>query len=572
MSNEHCIDEAKAFTVQALADNTPYKNINRQGLNQTQTPFSQKDTLPNTLVKEFQFDQDTNCMISQFDSDNADIEDKSPKHTLQYLSKLDQGSDYSPNVGSFNTRNDSGDQEYSLHQIDVINLVSDYTNITQQTFAYPSQKHCNLLKNQSHQNSVIFENIFGRKQNYVQNSKFNYQQPIESKVSIQNNQLKGIDDLLEQLKNVEQIVVESVDNHNQMVQTKIEPSYLLIGSKKRVNPTQSVCSAENSCKAQSKNCNLILENPLSNAQDDVEIKPNQYPSNIGQKRTFPNMTLNDNCIEEQSNLNMIPCSQEGCSKSYTNKNGLDNHKRIKHNLGKPKYICEYDGCNKPYFDKTSYYNHCNSHEGRKNYACTQCDKRYTTNGHLKDHVKSFHDKIKNFECTFQDCTDKFARKSVLKVHMRKHDNDKPYKCDKCSKCFTESGNLKVHKQTHDKHIESIHILSQDDLKSLNISKEDIDTRICQLQSNKKQIQVSDQKQDQLSLQVQNLCKKVSLEQLEKRTKIQKKMQSKKQQNNENILRELQAIDPTRKENDIETQSNNNSLFENEQFLKRLKLE
>ena len=68
---------------------------------------------------------------------------------------------------------------------------------------------------------------------------------------------------------------------------------------------------------------------------------------------------------------------------------------------------------------------------------------------MNDHIKSFHEQTKDFECTHPGCSDKFSRKSVLVVHMRKHTNDKPYTCDICNKRFTESGNLKIHKKTHD---------------------------------------------------------------------------------------------------------------------------
>ena len=53
-----------------------------------------------------------------------------------------------------------------------------------------------------------------------------------------------------------------------------------------------------------------------------------------------------------------------------------------------------------------------------------------------------------FHCDI--CDKSFLRASTLKIHIRRHTGERPYKCpyEKCEKAFSESGNLKTHIKVH----------------------------------------------------------------------------------------------------------------------------
>ena len=46
------------------------------------------------------------------------------------------------------------------------------------------------------------------------------------------------------------------------------------------------------------------------------------------------------------------------------------------------------------------------------------------------------------------CSKGFTQSGDLKIHKRVHTGDKPFVCDVCSKAFTRAGYLKEHKKIH----------------------------------------------------------------------------------------------------------------------------
>ncbi|XP_047522840.1 zinc finger protein 583-like isoform X2 [Pieris napi] len=90
--------------------------------------------------------------------------------------------------------------------------------------------------------------------------------------------------------------------------------------------------------------------------------------------------------------------------------------------------------------------HVTKHHNKiKPYQCTVCNKRFTQQGGLVQHMRA-HSGDKPFNCTF--CPKSFTQKSGLDQHLRIHTKSKPYKCVICSKAFCQSVHLQQHMRTH----------------------------------------------------------------------------------------------------------------------------
>jgi len=131
--------------------------------------------------------------------------------------------------------------------------------------------------------------------------------------------------------------------------------------------------------------------------------------------------------------NWRSCGQ--CEKRFSSNGALRQHM----NIHSSKYKCE--ECGALCHNRNQLTVHRRTHSGEKPFECTVCSRRFTSAGNLAMHSRT-HSGEKPYKC--QACGKAFSSSGCLNIHMRVHTGDKPYKCSMCSKSFCDSGHLQRH--------------------------------------------------------------------------------------------------------------------------------
>ncbi|XP_049962536.1 protein suppressor of hairy wing-like [Schistocerca serialis cubense] len=134
-------------------------------------------------------------------------------------------------------------------------------------------------------------------------------------------------------------------------------------------------------------------------------------------------------------------SCEKCDKKFATKSLLQSHMRIHEGLF--RFNC--DVCKRGFMKEFDYKVHLRTHSGEKPHKCTVCGKFYSSIGNLNQHAKK-HSKDKPYNCSM--CSKGFLRKSMLTAHINEHMGDRPFKCSHCDKCFASARNLHTHEKSH----------------------------------------------------------------------------------------------------------------------------
>ena len=100
-------------------------------------------------------------------------------------------------------------------------------------------------------------------------------------------------------------------------------------------------------------------------------------------------------------------------------------------------------CGKAFSEKASLKDHDKIHTGIRDFGCDQCGKTYRRSDRLKNHIRVVHEGRKDYVCS--DCGKSFGDSNNLKRHSDIiHKGIKRFKCDYCTNAYGQSPELKKH--------------------------------------------------------------------------------------------------------------------------------
>ena len=146
------------------------------------------------------------------------------------------------------------------------------------------------------------------------------------------------------------------------------------------------------------------------------------------------------------------CDFSGCGQSFSSSSYVKRHVHVVHN-GAKEFACMFPSCGQSFSTSSFVKRHVHAvHNGAKEFACmfSGCGQSFSQLAHLKRHGRAVHDGIKSFTCLFAECGKSFSRAQNLKRHeISVHEGYKNHTCQECAKAFSDVSILKKHLKRHE---------------------------------------------------------------------------------------------------------------------------
>ncbi|XP_041354535.1 zinc finger protein 569-like [Gigantopelta aegis] len=135
-----------------------------------------------------------------------------------------------------------------------------------------------------------------------------------------------------------------------------------------------------------------------------------------------------------------------CSESFDSFKLLTNHRKLHVRKWPIRAVCPWRHCGKKLTSLKRLDSHMKRHNGETNYLCDRCGKHFTDCVFYHRHKIVCLQRFRTYDCNI--CGKVLSGYSALQNHIRTHKGEKPNQCEICGVRFNNISHLTRHKRIH----------------------------------------------------------------------------------------------------------------------------